>query len=217
MAFCLLPGWAFEKDRPSHQVWTVLQIGQLSKGVSEQQAKQTVISAIDDFMKQKIEFAGKDTLVVRQPLWHFTRCTWAWQLCAACACRPGARCAAAVKLGTFVVQALAATQPCLPALCYIHRWLDVWLAAADEVLVSYAVAKIYDGDVILTFGFSTTVLNVLLAAQKVSSLSVVYALHSSMIHALRRVQPLFAPPLLPILSLLLGVTQPQRLLSPCCT
>eukprot|EP00891_Asterochloris_glomerata_P001719 jgi/Astpho2/1719/Aster-x1026 len=69
------------------------QISQLGKGVSEQQAKQTVITAIDDFMKQKIEFAG-------------------------------------------------------------------------EILVSYAVAKVYDGDVILTFGFSTTVLDVLLAAQK---------------------------------------------------
>ena len=55
---------------------------------------------------------------------------------------------------------------------------NAWLAAADEILVSYAVAKIYDGDVILTFGFSTTVLNVLLAAQKVRRLLYAYPAQS---------------------------------------
>ena len=88
-ASCLLHCWALGKDCPSYVVWLLLQIGQLGKGVSEQQAKQTVISAIDDFMKHKIEFAGKFPLFIQGPfvlrMWVCS-CNEAGQFCALGAC-----------------------------------------------------------------------------------------------------------------------------------
>ena len=53
----------------------------------------------------------------------------------------------------------------------IDTYIQEKIVFADNVLVTNAVAKVYDQDVVLTYGFSSVVFNVLLRARKVSSLS----------------------------------------------
>ena len=50
----------------------------------------------------------------------------------------------------------------------INTYIQEKIVFADNVLVTNAVAKVYTDDVILTYGFSSVVFNVLLRAKKVS-------------------------------------------------
>lgn len=49
----------------------------------------------------------------------------------------------------------------------INTYIQEKIVFADNVLVTNAVAKLYTDDVILTYGFSSVVFNVLLRAKKV--------------------------------------------------
>ena len=49
----------------------------------------------------------------------------------------------------------------------INTYIQEKIVFADNVLVTNAVAKVYTDDVILTYGFSSVVFNVLLRAKKV--------------------------------------------------
>lgn len=49
----------------------------------------------------------------------------------------------------------------------IDTYIQEKIVFADNVLVTNAVAKVYDQDVILTYAFSSVVFNVLLRAHKV--------------------------------------------------
>ena len=49
----------------------------------------------------------------------------------------------------------------------INTYIQEKIVFADNVLVTNAVAKVYTDDIILTYGFSSVVFNVLLRAKKV--------------------------------------------------
>ena len=50
----------------------------------------------------------------------------------------------------------------------INTYIQEKIVFADSVLVTNAVAKVYNDDVILTYGFSSVVFNILLRASKVT-------------------------------------------------
>jgi len=49
----------------------------------------------------------------------------------------------------------------------INTYIQEKIVFADNVLVTNAVAKVYDDDVILTYSFSSVIFNILLRAKKV--------------------------------------------------
>ena len=49
----------------------------------------------------------------------------------------------------------------------INTYIQEKIVFADSVLVTNAVAKVYNDDVILTYGFSSVIFNILLRASKV--------------------------------------------------
>ena len=50
----------------------------------------------------------------------------------------------------------------------INTYIQEKIVFADSILVTNAVAKVYNDDVILTYGFSSVIFNILLRASKVS-------------------------------------------------
>lgn len=51
----------------------------------------------------------------------------------------------------------------------IDTYIQEKIVFADNVLVTNAVAKVYDEDIVLTYGFSSVVFNVLLRARQVTT------------------------------------------------
>lgn len=52
----------------------------------------------------------------------------------------------------------------------INTYIQEKIVFADNVLVTNAVAKLYDDDVILTYSFSSVIFNILLRAKKVGNM-----------------------------------------------
>jgi len=52
----------------------------------------------------------------------------------------------------------------------INTYIQEKIVFADNVLVTNAVAKVYDDDVILTYSFSSVIFNILLRAKKVGNM-----------------------------------------------